>query len=61
MNIGNVLLIIGLIIVSVQFILGYEYPALANTGIGVIIAICGLAIIVLGALLLRKSKPSSSI
>lgn len=61
MKLGNVLLLIGLIIVIIQFIISYEYPTLANTGISIIIALCSLIIIVLGALLLRRSTPDTSI
>jgi tellurite resistance protein TehA-like permease len=61
MKLGNVLLLIGLIVVIIQFIISFEYPTLANTGIGIIIALGSLIIIVLGALLLRRSTPDPSI
>jgi hypothetical protein len=57
MKLGNVLLIIGLTIVIIQFFITYQYPALADTGLGIIIALASLVIIVLGVLVSRKSSP----
>jgi hypothetical protein len=60
MSIGNKILLFGVILAAAVFVLSYEYLNEVSGGLGETIALFSLIIIVIGALLSYKSRPSKS-
>ncbi len=56
MNVGNKILIVGVILATSVFVLSYEYPTVVSGGLGETIALGSLFIIGIGALLSYKSR-----